>query len=250
MQAIEVVDTQPFASATASASMGTAITADLAGPLSSVDMDANDAIDINITLTATDSVNAAHQTSLEGTTILWDAYDKISENVTMSGSETISSGKIRIVSSFENISPDRFHRRYWRAPPMFGTTSFSVSLNEYVVPVQENETNEPVVEWAPTSIQSVTIACESATILTNKQAADDPIDCLVQNPNPFAVEVETLMLLDDVPLFNTPATISIEAKWNLRLYPFVPKYEEPKLGPTKRCRALKTNHNRTTNEVP
>ena len=70
MEAIEVVDTQPYASATASASMGTAITVELAGPLVSVDMDANDAIDINITLTATDSVSAAHQASLEGTTIL------------------------------------------------------------------------------------------------------------------------------------------------------------------------------------
>ncbi len=221
MQAIEIVDTQPFASATASASMGTAITADLAGPLSSVDMDANDAIDINITLTATDSVNAAHQTSLEGMTILWDAYDKVSENVTMSGSETISSGKIRIVSSFENISRIDFTVDSGDRL-LFGTTSFSVSLNEYVVPVQENETNEPAVEWAPTSIQSVTIACESATILTNKQAADDPIDCLVQNPNPFAVEVQTL-ILDDVKLFNTPATISIEANESGSIS-FVPKY--------------------------
>ena len=221
MQAIEIVDTQPFASATASASMGTAITADLAGPLSSVDMDANDAIDINITLTATDSDNAAHQTSLEGMTILWDAYDKVSDNVTMSGSETISSGKIRIVSSFENISRIDFTVDSGDRL-LFGTTSFSVSLNEYVVPVQENETNEPVVEWAPTSIQSVTIACESATILTNKQAADDPIDCLVQNPNPFAVEVQTL-ILDDVKLFNTPATISIEANESGSIS-FVPKY--------------------------
>ena len=61
MQAIEIVDTQPFASATATASMGTAITVELAGPLASVDMDANDAIDITITIIANDSANAAHQ---------------------------------------------------------------------------------------------------------------------------------------------------------------------------------------------
>ena len=223
MQAIEVVDAQPFASAMASASMGTAITVELAGPPASVDMDANDAIDINITLTATDSVNAAHQNSLEGTTILWDAFDGLSENATMSGSETISTGKIRIVSSFANISRIDFTVDSG-GRLMFGTTSFSVFLNEYVVPVQENETNETVTEWVPTSIQSVTIACESATILTNKQAADDPIDCLIQNPNPFAVDVQTL-ILDDVKLFNTPAVIRIEANASENLS-FVPKYED------------------------
>ncbi|MGB0173434.1 MAG: FG-GAP-like repeat-containing protein [Candidatus Poseidoniaceae archaeon] len=221
MEAIEVVDTQPYASAMASASMGTAITVDLAGPPESVDKDANNAIDINITLTATDSVNAAHQASLEGTTILWDAFDESLENATMSGSETISNGKIRITSSFANISRIDFTVDSG-ARLVFGTTSFSVFLNEYVVPVQENETNETVTEWAPTSIQTVTIACESATILTNNQSADDPIDCLVQNPNPFAVDVQTL-ILDDVKLFNTPAKIRIEANATGSIS-FVPKY--------------------------
>ena len=88
--------------------------------------------------------------------------------------------------------------------------------------MQENETNETVTEWAPTSIQTVTIACESATILTNNQSADDPIDCLVQNPNPFTVDVQTL-ILDDVKLFNTPAKIRIEANATGSIS-FVPKY--------------------------
>ena len=224
MQAIEVVDTQPFTSATATTSMGTAITVELAGPLSAVDMDANDAIDINITLTATDSVNAAHQASLEGTTILWSAFDSLSENATMDGSETISTGKIRIVSSFENISRIDFAVDTG-GRLMFGTTSFSVSLNEYIVPVQVNETNETVTEWAPTSIQSVTIACESATILTNKQAADDPIDCMVQNPNPFAVDVE--ISVTELPsLFKKPGAVNIAANGS-ETVSFVPKYEDP-----------------------
>ena len=224
MEAIEVVDTQPYASAMASASMGTAITVELAGPLASVDMDANDAIDINITLTATDSVNEAHQASLEGTTILWDAFDGASENATMSGSETISTGKIRIVSSFANISRIDFTVDTG-GRLMFGTTSFSVFLNEYVAPVQENETNETVTEWAPTSIQPVTIACESATILTNKQAADDPIDCLVENPNPFAVEVE--ISVTELPsLFKKPGAVNIAAN-GTETVSFVPKYEDP-----------------------
>ena len=224
MEAIEIVDTQPYASAVSSASMGTAITVELAGPLASVDMDANDAIDVNITLTAIDSVNAAHQASLEGTTILWNAFDGESENATMSGSETISTGKIRIVSSFANISRIDFTVDAG-GRLMFGTTSFSVSLNEYVVPVQENETNETVAEWVPTSIQSVTIACESATILTNKQAADDPIDCLVENPNPFAVEVE--VSVTELPsLFKKPGMVSIAAN-GTETVSFVPKYEDP-----------------------
>ena len=224
MQAIEVVDTQPFASATATASMGTAITVELAGPLFSVDMDANDAIDINITLTATDSVNAAHQVSLEGTTILWDAFDGVSENPSMSGSETISTGKIRIVSSFENISRIDFTVDVGTRL-VFGTTTFSVYLNEYVAPVQENETNETVTEWIPTTIQSVTIACESATILTNQQAVDDPIDCLVQNPNPFSVEVE--VSVTELPsLFKKPVAVSIAAN-GTETVTFVPKYEDP-----------------------
>jgi len=224
MQAIEVVDTQPYAFATASASMGTAITVELAGPLAPVDMDANDAIDLNITLTATDSVNAAHQASLEGTTILWDAFDGVSENATVSGSETISTGKIRIASSFANISRIDFTVDTG-GRLMFGATSFSVSLNEYVVPVQANETNETVTEWVPTSIQSVTLACESATILTNKQAADDPIDCLVQNPNSFAVDVE--VSVTELPsLFRKPGAISIAAN-GTETVTFVPKYEDP-----------------------
>jgi hypothetical protein len=224
MQAIEVVDTQPYTSATASTSMGTAITVELAGPLTPVDMDANDAIDINITLTATDSVNAAHQASLEGTTILWGAFDGASENATLSGSETISTGKVRIVSSFANISRIDFTVDTG-GRLMFGTTSFSVSLNEYVVPVQENETDETVTEWAPSSIQPVSIACESATILTNKQAADDPIDCLVENPNPFAVEVE--VSVTELPsLFKKPGMVSIAAN-GTKTVSFVPKYEDP-----------------------
>ena len=224
MQAIEIVDTQPFASATATASMGTAITVELAGPLASVDMDANDAIDINITLIANDSANAAHQASLEGTTIHWDAFDAVSENATMSGSETISTGKIRIVSSFANISridftvdtEDRL---------MLGTTSFSVTLNEYVVPVQENETNETVTEWIPTSIDSVTIACESATIVTNKQASDDPIDCILENPNPFSVDV-VVSVTASPPLFKSPGTVTIAANGSETIS-FVPKYQDP-----------------------
>jgi hypothetical protein len=224
MQAIEIVDTQPFASATATASMGTAITVELAGPLASVDMDANDAIDINITLIANDSANAAHQASLEGTTILWDAFDAVSENAAMSGSETISTGKIRIVSSFANISridftvdtEDRL---------MLGTTSFSVTLNEYVVPVQENETNETVTEWIPTSIDSVTIACESATIVTNKQASDDPIDCILENPNPFSVDV-VVSVTASPPLFKSPGTVTIAANGSETIS-FVPKYQDP-----------------------
>ena len=224
MQAIETVDTQPYSSATTSDSMGTAISVELEGPASPVDMDANDAIDINITLSAVDSANPAHQASLEGTTILWEAFNDSSQNASMSGSETISTGKIRIASSFENISRIEF-----TVDPgsriIFGTTTFTVSLNEYTVPTQNNETNETETEWVPTSIQSVTIACESATILTNQQAADDPIDCLVQNPNPFSVDVD-ISVTENPSLFKTSGTISIAANESATVS-FVPKYEDP-----------------------
>lgn len=224
MQAIEIVDTQPYSSATTSDSMGTAISVELEGPASPVDMDANDAIDINITLSAVDSANPAHQASLEGTTILWEAFNDSSQNASMSGSETISTGKIRIASSFENMSRIEF-----TVDPgsriIFGTTTFTVSLNEYTVPTQNNETNETETEWVPTSIQSVTIACESATILTNQQAADDPIDCLVQNPNPFSVDVD-ISVTENPSLFKTSGTISIAANESATVS-FVPKYEDP-----------------------
>ena len=59
MQSIEIVDTQPYTSASASSSIGTAMMAELAGPASSIDMDANHAVDLNITLTAVDSINPA-----------------------------------------------------------------------------------------------------------------------------------------------------------------------------------------------
>jgi hypothetical protein len=224
MQAIEIVDTQPYASATASDSMGTAISVELEGPASPVDMDANDAIDINITLSAVDSVNPAHQASLEGTTVLWEAFNDSSQNASMSGSETISTGKIRIASSFENMSRIEFTVDAG-SRILFGTTTFTVSLNEYTVPVQNNETNETVTEWVPTSIQSVTIACESATILTNQQATDDPIDCLVQNPNPFSVDVD-ISVTENPSLFKTSGSVSIAANDSTTVS-FVPKYEDP-----------------------
>ena len=223
MEAIEIVDTQPYASATASDSMGTAISVELEGPASPVDMDANDAIDINITLSAVDSVNPAHQASLEGTTVLWEAFNDSSQNASMSGSETISTGKIRIASSFENMSRIEFTVDAG-SRILFGMTTFTVSLSEYTVPVQNNETNETVTEWVPTSIQSVTIACESATILTNQQATDDPIDCLIQNPNPFSVDVD-ISVTENPSLFKTSGSVSIAANDSTTVS-FVPKYEE------------------------
>ena len=224
MQSIEVVNTQPYASASASASMGTAITVELAGPISAIDMDANDAIDINVTLTAIDSVNPAHQASLEGTVIQWEAFNDTSQEPLLSGSETISTGKIRIASSFENISRIEFAVDTGTRV-MFGPTTLSVTLNAYVVPTQTNETNQTVVEWAPTSIQSVTIECESATILTNQQDADDPIACNVVNPNPFSVDV-TVSVTEFPSLFKSPGDIVIEANGTVSVS-FEPKYEDP-----------------------
>ena len=224
MEAIEIVDTQPYTSATASDSMGTAITVELTGPTSPVDMDANDAIDINVTLSAVDSVNPAHQASLEGTTILWEAFNDSSQNASMSGSETISGGKIRIVSSFEDMSRIEFSVDVGTRI-MFGTTSLTVSLNEYTVPTQNNETNQTEPEWIPTSIQSVTIACESSTILTNQQAADDPIECLVENLNPFAVDV-VVSVTESPSLFKTPGAVNIAANGTATVA-FTPKYEDP-----------------------
>lgn len=223
MQPIEIVDTQPYASAIASDSMGTAISVELAGPVSPVDMDANDAIDINVTLSALDSVNPAHQTSLEGTTILWEAFNDTSQDALMSGSETISAGKIRIASSFENMSRIEFTVDSGDRT-MFGTTSLTVSLNAYIVPVQENETNQTETEWIPTSIQSVTISCINTTILTNQQADDASIECTVVNPNPFSVDV-TVSVTESPSLFKSPGAIVIAANGSLPIY-FEPKYDD------------------------
>ena len=223
MASIEPSATQPFSGAMATTSMGTGVTVELSGPQSAVDMDANDAIDINITLSATDTVNPAHQASLEGVTILWEAYDSTSGNVSMTGSETISTGKIRIVSSFENMSRIEFMVDS-TGRTLFGTTTFTVLLNEYVVPNQDNETDQTVTEWVPTSIDSVTIACESSTILTNKQASDDPIDCLLNNPNPFTVDVR-VSVTSSPSLFKAPGTLSIVANGSETIS-FVPKYQD------------------------
>ena len=134
MQSIELPNMQPFASATAQSSMGTGITVQLSGP-SSVDMDANSAIDINVTLSAVEQ-NPAHQASLEGTTIHWQAFDDSSQVALMEGNETISSGKIRIVSTFENMTKIEFMVDSGDRQ-MFGTTMIGVQLNAYSVPVQE-----------------------------------------------------------------------------------------------------------------
>ena len=223
MAAIEIASTQPYSAASTSTSMGTAITVELAGPESPVDMDINDAIDINVTLTASDAVNPAHQNSLEGTTILWKAYKESSQDAAMNGSETLSQGKIRLASSFEDMSRIEFTV----APGnrmMFGTTTYTLILNEYDVPVQNNETDVVEEEWAPTSIQTATVACESPTILTNKQTVDDPIECIVDNPNPFSINV-VISITSSPSLFKTPGAIDIAANETSSIS-FVPKYEE------------------------
>ena len=224
MQSIEIVDTQPYTSASASSSIGTAMMAELAGPASSIDMDANHAIDLNITLTATDSLNPAHQASLEGTTIQWEAFNDTSQDAEMSGLETISGGKIRIVSTFQNISRIEFSVDTGTRL-LIGTTTFSVSLNAYVVPTETNESDEEIVEWVPDSIQSVTIGCESATILTNQQSPDDPIECVLENPNPFAVNV-VVSVTESPSLFKSPGAVEIAANGSLTIS-FTPKYEDP-----------------------
>ena len=223
MQSIELPNTQPFASATAQSSMGTGITVQLAGP-SSVDMDANSAIDINVTLSAVEQ-NSAHQASLEGTTIQWQAFDDSSQDALMEGNETISSGKIRIVSTFVNMTKIEFMVDSGNRE-MFGTTMIGVQLNAYSVPIQENETDNQTEEvWAPTSIESATIGCESSIILTNQQNADDSIECVITNPNPFAVNV-VVSVTSSPSLFKTPGTISIAANES-ETVAFVPKYEDP-----------------------
>ena len=223
MTPIEISDTQPFLGATASTSIGTGITVVLAGSENSVDMDANDAIDVNITLSAVDSVNPNHQTTLEGTTILWEAFDATSENATMSGSETVSTGKIRIASSFEDMSRIEFTVDTSQRT-IFGTTTFTLLLNEYVAPNPVDDTNQTVIEWFPTSIESVTIACESATILTNKQASDDPIECNLVNPNPFSVDV-VVSVTSSPSLFKAPGTLTIAAN-GTETISFTPKYDD------------------------
>ena len=207
MQSIELPNMQPFASATAQSSLSTGITVQLSGPSSPVDMDANSAIDINVTLSAVDQ-NPAHQASLEGTIIQWEAFNDSTQDALMSGSETISGGKIRIVSSFENMTKIEFMVDSGDRL-MFGTTMVGVQLNPYSVPVQENETENQTEEvWAPTSIESVTIGCESSIILTNQQNADDSIECVITNPNPFAVNV-VVSVTSSPSLFKTPGTVSI-----------------------------------------
>ena len=223
MQSIELPNIQPFASATAQSSMGAGITVQLSGP-SSVDMDANSAIDINVTLSAVEQ-NSAHQASLEGTIIQWEAFNDSSQDALMTGSEMISGGKIRIVSSFENMTRIEFMVDSGDRV-VFGTTMVGVQLNPYSVPVQENETENQTEEvWAPTSIQSVTIGCETSTILTNQENTDDPIECIVSNPNPFAVDV-VVSVTSSPSLFKSPGSVSIAANGSESIS-FVPKYEDP-----------------------
>ena len=141
----------------------------------------------------------------------------------MNGSETLSQGKIRLASSFEDMSRIEF-----TVDPgnrmMFGTTTYTLILNEYDVPVQNNETDVVEEEWAPTSIQTATVACESPTILTNKQTVDDPIECIVDNPNPFSINV-VISITSSPSLFKTPGAIDIAANETSSIS-FVPKYEE------------------------
>ena len=94
MAPIETTDVQPTLGNSAQLNISTGISALLSGP-TDIDKDSNDAIDLNISLTANDANDIAQQASLEGTSIAWTAYNE-SDVAINSGTETISQGKIRV----------------------------------------------------------------------------------------------------------------------------------------------------------
>ena len=223
MAAIETTDVQPILGNSAQVNMSTGISALLSGP-TDTDKDSNNAIDLNITLTATDANDIAQQASLEGTSIAWTAYNE-SDVAVNSGTETISLGKIRVVSEFENTTYIQFDvetsDRNW-----FGTLSHTTLLNAYVDDSTDNETetNTTEPEWEPTVLLPATVSCESSTILTNKKMDSDPIECQIVNPNPFVISVE--LTATDVPaLFNKPSTVTIPANGSATIS-FEPTYDQ------------------------
>lgn len=223
MAVIETTDVQPILGNSVQLNMSTGISALLSGP-TDIDKDSNDAIDLNITLTANDADNIAQQASLEGTSIAWTAYNE-SDVVINSGTETVSLGKIRVVSEFENTTYIQFEvitsDRNW-----FGTLSHTTLLNAYVDESTDNETdtNTTEPEWEPTILLPATVTCESSTILTNKKMDSDPIECQIVNPNPFGISVE--LTATDVPaLFNKPSTVTIAANGSDTIS-FEPTYDQ------------------------
>lgn len=219
MVAIEPTGFQPILGNSVQSNMSTGISALLSGP-TDIDKDSNDAIDLNITLTANDVDDIAQQASLEGTSIAWTAYNE-SDVAINSGTETISLGKIRVVSEFENTTYIQFdvmtNDRNW-----FGTLSHTTLLNAYVDDSTDTNTTEP--EWEPTILLTATVTCESSTILTNKMMDSDPIECQIVNPNPFGISVE--LTATDVPaLFNKPSTVTIAANGSETIS-FEPTYDQ------------------------
>ncbi len=223
MANIEPTDAQPILGNSAQLNMSSGIDAILSGP-TSIDKDSNDAIDLNITLTANDANDIAQQNSLEGTTIHWTAFNE-SDIAINSGTETISLGKIRVVSEFENATYIQFNvstdDRNW-----FGTLTHTTQLNAYVDDSTDNETNTNTTEpeWVPSVLLPATVTCESSTILTNKKMNSDPIECQVNNPNPFLISVE--LTATDIPaLFNKPSTVTIAANGSATIS-FEPTYDQ------------------------
>ncbi len=223
MAAIEPTDVQPILGNSVQSNMSTGISALLSGP-TDIDKDSNDAIDLNITLTANDADDIEQQASLEGTSIAWTAYNE-SDVAINSGIETISLGKIRVVSEFENTTYIQFdvmtNDRNW-----FGTLSHTTLLNGYEDDSTDNETdtNTTEPEWEPTVLLPATVSCESSTILTNKKMDSDPIECQIVNPNPFGISVE--LTATDVPaLFNKPSTVMIVANGSATIS-FEPTYDQ------------------------
>lgn len=223
MAAIETTDVQPILGDSVQFNMSTGIDAVLSGP-SDIDKDSNNAIDLNITLTANDADDVAQQASLEGTSIEWTAYNESDVAIT-NGTETVSQGKVRIVSEFENTTYIQFNvstnDRNW-----FGTLSHTTLLNAYVDDSSGNETdtNTTEPEWEPSVLLPATVTCESSTILTNKKMDSDPIECQILNPNPFGISVE--LTATDVPaLFNKPSTVTIAENGSATIS-FEPTYDQ------------------------
>ena len=223
MAAIETMDVQPILGDSVQLTISSGIEAVLSGP-SATDKNSNDAVDLNITLTANDADDVAQQASLEGTSIEWTAYNESDVAIT-SGTETVSQGKVRIVSEFENATYIQFNvstnDRNW-----FGILSHTTLLNPYLDDSTGNETdtNTTEPEWEPTVLLPATVTCESSIILTNKKMDSDPIECQVLNPNPFEISVE--LTATDVPaLFNKPSTVTI-AENGSGTISFEPTYDQ------------------------
>lgn len=175
---------RPIASASTSATTTVNVEANFYAEEDGYQLDWENETSVRVNLEA---LNPSQQSLLDGSTIVWTAYNA-SSNVTTTGTEQITGGsKLFIVSYIgEGILFVNLTNPTWIDA---GTNSLQIDLIAYGDQVDENETENNETEptpWTPETMSDLTIDCGQIII---DPSISQNIDCTITNPNNYSIDV-------------------------------------------------------------